>query len=122
LRCVVPWPPTANHCFVTTRTGRRVLTRSALQYRAQAQKLVQHERVQAAFVVPADAFVVVEAWYYKPDRRRRDTDNVRKVLADAVAQALDCDDSQFLWRDMAMRFDRERPRVELLLYAQGPEG
>jgi Holliday junction resolvase RusA-like endonuclease len=118
LQIVFPWPPTANHCYVTTRQGRRVLTAGAKSYQGEATS-------RTAFAVnctPAEYWVkkpdlfVVEATYYKPDRRRRDTDNVRKVLADAVAAGLGVDDSQFMWRDQDLQVDREDPRVELTIF------
>ncbi len=60
--------------------------------------------------------LVVDAWYYWGDKRRHDTDNSRKLLADALAKGLKVDDSVFLWRDQNTTVDREDPRVELEVY------
>jgi Holliday junction resolvase RusA-like endonuclease len=111
----VPWPPTQNHCYVTTKFGRRVLTHTAKKYQIGVACLVNGKRNENP-LLDLPGWVVVEATYYKPDRRKRDTDNIRKVLADAVADGLGVDDSQFLWRDQDIQVDRESPRVELVIY------
>lgn len=110
----VPWPPTLNHCYVTTRHGRRVLTREAAQYRERvAAQVLALRQAEGYGAYKSNNPLIIEAVYYRPDRRRRDTDNIRKVLADAIAKGLGCDDSLFLWRDITSRIDRERPRVQL---------
>jgi Holliday junction resolvase RusA-like endonuclease len=111
LRVDVGWPPTANHAYVTTRFGQRVLTRSAKEYQAYVRLLISNTEADWK-----GGLLVVNALYFKPDNRRRDTDNVRKILADAVAAGLGTDDCWFLWRDQDIRVDRERPRVELTIH------
>jgi len=113
----VRWPPTANHCYVTTRQGRRVLKKEAREYMDYVAALVKAD----AKPLPAEGLVVVEAFYFPPDNRRRDTDNVRKVLADGLAAGLGVDDSRFLWRDVDRVVDRIQPGVSLVVYAKDGE-
>lgn len=98
-----------------TRYGALVPRHETREYMDRVATLVRVERHihEAQFT---NGPIVVEATYYKPDKRRRDTDNSRKVLADAVARGLGVDDAQFLWRDMSVEVDRDNPRVELEIY------
>uniref|UniRef100_A0A6M3X555 Putative endodeoxyribonuclease n=1 Tax=viral metagenome TaxID=1070528 RepID=A0A6M3X555_9ZZZZ len=51
----------------------------------------------------------VQVWYRWPDRRRRDPDNVHKVIGDAIKVAIGVDDCNFLWTDEEAVVDRENP-------------
>jgi Holliday junction resolvase RusA-like endonuclease len=111
----VRWPPTANHCYVTTKGGRRVLKKDAKQYMEDVAVMVARQALDEDSF-PLTGLLIVEATYYPPDNRRRDTDNVRKVLADGLAAGLMVDDSRFLWRDQDRTVDRIQPGVSLVVY------
>lgn len=117
LRLSVPWPPTANHSHITLKTGRRIPSKDTREYWTAVEQLVG----EAASGPWEGGLLVVQATYYKPDARRRDTDNVRKILADGVARGLGTDDCWFLWQDQDIAIDRKDPRVELVIYPKGTD-
>jgi Holliday junction resolvase RusA-like endonuclease len=67
--------------------------------------------------VDADvARIGVRIFFYSKDRRRRDIDNMGKLILDALNKIAWADDSQIneliLWRSS----DRTNPRTEILIY------
>jgi Holliday junction resolvase RusA-like endonuclease len=113
LELVLPFPPSRNHSHVVTKWGGLAPTKATLAYMDAVTCIVG----EAVTTKPAnDRFYVVEATYYYPDLRRRDTDNLRKVMADAMSAGLAVDDRWFLWRDQAVHLDRADPRVEIRMY------
>lgn len=58
--------------------------------------------------------VVVNLWFYFPDKRRRDTHNTFKALLDALEEARIYEDDKYaLPRVMDWEVDRENPRLEI---------
>lgn len=51
----------------------------------------------------------VQVWYRWPDKRRRDPDNMHKVIQDAIKVAIDVDDCNFLMTDEEAVVDRDNP-------------
>jgi len=90
LRLELPWPPTANHY-----TGYRVAGRAPKQF-VQAYPTSQakefHRNVQSIVMRDKAAMnwscpLVMRMWTFPPDRRKRDTSNLFKMLEDALQKA-----------------------------------
>lgn len=81
LRIVLPWPPSGN---TGTRHahGAHYLTREHTDYRKRVAELVAGLRWH-----PVQGRLAVMATFAVPDRRRRDLDNVWKVVSDALQHA-----------------------------------
>ena len=86
----LPWPPTANN--LTAVVGRRrILTRSARQYRADALGAIQEQRPPRL----GDARLKATLTLHPPTRARRDLANFEKAPVDALVFAgVFVDDSQ----------------------------
>ncbi len=90
LRLELPWPPTANHY-----TGYRVAgkapkqfvqaypTSQAKEFHRNVQSIVMRDRAAMGWSCP----LKLSAWTYPPDRRKRDTSNLFKMLEDALQRA-----------------------------------
>ena len=88
----LPWPPSINNCLRLFR-GRLVLSAEARAYRQQVTKLLRSSPLKVA-IGP----VAMRLDLYPPDRRRRDCDNLQKVVLDALQQGgAFLDDAQIVW-------------------------
>lgn len=73
----LPWPPSVNHYY--RHVGNKVLiSKEGRQYRE-----VVANRIKAAGIKKNMDKVEVAIQLYPPDRRRRDVDNVLKILLDS---------------------------------------
>ena len=91
IELTLPWPPTINHAKHFWR-GRVVTSKAARDYRNEV-------KVIAATAAPGidlgEARLEVHIQAFPPDNRKRDLDNIQKVLIDALqAAGLFKDDSQ----------------------------
>lgn len=90
LRLELPWPPTANHY-----TGHRVagkapkqfvqvyLTAKAKEFHRNVQAVVFRDHAARDWSCP----IKMSVWTYPPDRRKRDTSNLLKMLEDALEES-----------------------------------
>ncbi len=78
----LPYPPTGNHA-VKHASGRHYLTAEARTYVNQVRSIAICSA--ADNFLDADLMVTVEV--FPPDHRRRDLDNVWKLLSDALTKA-----------------------------------
>lgn len=108
----LPFPPTTgNHQHITARNGRRFLRKDILAWRDMVayEVLQQDER----FLTLAPLSMSMHA--YMPDNKRRDLDNICKVVNDALQEAgMILDDSAI--RDLHLvhcGVDKINPRVEI---------
>jgi Holliday junction resolvase RusA-like endonuclease len=85
----LPWPPSLNHYY--RHVGPRVLvSRTGRRYREGAVA-----RLRGLLPKPLDGPVRLVAEFYPPDFRRRDADNLLKIVQDCFTSAgLYHDDSQ----------------------------
>ena len=74
------WPPSVNHYYGRTRTGRIYLKDAGRLYRRKAA--LEFARLGWPRV---NGGVSVHLVLVPPDRRRRDIDNLRKAIYDAVS-------------------------------------
>jgi len=82
VRVILPWPPTANTATRHTGNGVHYLTAEHKAYRAKVAECVQGMRIPRMV-----GSLSVRVTFAPPDRRRRDLDNVWKVVGDALQHA-----------------------------------
>ena len=78
IRVELPWPPSVNHYFSVVR-GRPILSKEVHRYRHVVRTILR-----TASAKPVLGPLVVEIDAFPPDRRRRDIDNILKILLDAL--------------------------------------
>ena len=82
----LPWPPSINHYYGRTRTGQQFIGSKGKQFR---KDVIEYLR----FIPESDRSIDkdrrVQVWVeaFPPDRRRRDLDNLKKALLDALTHA-----------------------------------
>ena len=90
IKLTLPWPPSINHAKHFWR-GRVVTSKAAVAYRkAVADEVLQSYRGQSL----GKARLEVHVQAFPPDRRKRDLDNIQKVLIDALQAAGLFDDDE----------------------------
>lgn len=105
-------PPSVNHIYTRSRSGRVVLSAEAMAYRGVVRCLLGHwEPVM-------QGPVIVRIMVYRK-RRHGDLDNILKALLDALNGVAYRDDSQVV-EIRAQRFDDPcAPRVEIMVTQPG---
>lgn len=117
LRISLPIVPSVNHCYRNVSIHRRILTKIGQNWRSEAQYIAKTEvRRQGWKLPPLKQKIVMELITYWPDRRRRDTHNSHKLLADSLEGIIYIDDQYLLIRDMDYVVDKKNPRVELVVF------
>jgi len=79
----MPYPPSGNHMWKHTRTGGHYLTAQAKEFYSQIKFMVCNQGLD----VKTDRPLHVVCRICPPDRRRRDMDNVWKVVSDSLTKA-----------------------------------
>lgn len=101
-----PLPPSTNHLYATSKTGKRYLTKEARAYKKEIQTLMMHDGAKSKCPEPPFSFHLHLRF---KDRRRRDVSNTVKCLEDSIFEYLGYDDSLVndlhVWRYI----DREEP-------------
>lgn len=85
LNLKLPWPPSVNRYYVNRRGGGRAIGAEGRKFRAIVCQALEE-------TLPADWEALKErlqVWVecYPPDLRRRDLDNIKKALLDALTHA-----------------------------------
>lgn len=88
----LPWPPSVN-TYWRTFNGRMIISAKGREYREEVcSQIMLHKK---ACHYAGKLRVVIEAW--RPDKRRRDLDNLLKATLDGLAHAgVYEDDSQIV--------------------------
>ena len=88
----LPWPPSTNRLWRCPTSGplrgRHLLSPEARQYKDNAQTILD-----ALDVEPIPGHVAVDMVAHPPDRRRRDLDNIIKIILDSLKGRAFGDDS-----------------------------
>lgn len=91
----LPFPPSVNHYYKTVRTRHSIMiyiNARGVEYRKQIKGIVVANKIknEHAFDIPyfRNERVRAEFYVYPPDKRIRDLDNLGKVLADSLQDAL----------------------------------
>ena len=91
-RIVLPWPPSANRLWRSPNrgplAGRHLISREGRTYKATVARLLR-ERGPAD---PLPGPVSVRIGAHPPDRRKRDLDNLTKIILDSLKGELFVDD------------------------------
>ena len=80
----LPWPPTINSYYGTTRSGQRFIGAKGKEFREVVIEALR-EIPEAEGTLDTRLHIVVEC--HVPDKRRRDLDNILKSLLDALTHA-----------------------------------
>ena len=90
IQITLPWPPTVN-TYWRVFNGRSILSEAGRRYRVAVAEQVLIQRAAKHITQP----VRVEIEAFRPDKRRRDLDNLLKALLDSLTAAgVWIDDSQ----------------------------
>lgn len=88
----LPWPPSVN-TYWRNFNGRMIISAKGREYREEVGDQMTLQGKVARYTKPLR--VVIEAW--RPDKRRRDLDNLLKATLDGLAHAgVFDDDSQIV--------------------------
>jgi len=82
IEITLPWPPTVN-TYWRNYKGRIIISAKGREYRKAVADQVLIQRAAKHI----DHAVKVEIQAFRPDRRRRDLDNILKALLDSVTHA-----------------------------------
>ncbi|WP_299448180.1 RusA family crossover junction endodeoxyribonuclease [uncultured Phascolarctobacterium sp.] len=118
---ILPLPPSVNAAYANNRhTGRgRILTPAAENWKLVAGYAAkQSVRNSGWQITAADEKVVLELVAFWPDNRRRDMNNLHKLLCDALEGVVYPDDKMVLVRDMDFSIDRKRSRLEVCVHVK----
>lgn len=96
----LPWPPSVNHLYFTAPNGMRLLNKAGKAYKESvieiAKKVPCHVRGR----------LTLEVWAHVPDKRRRDLDNLRKIVLDSLQAAGVYEDDCMIDHDIMHRDNR----------------
>lgn len=83
----LPWPPSVNHSWIVR--GKRVVVQEAVTlYRMKVLSIVKTARMNRTIHSKTiDSPVAVMLECQKPDRRKRDIDNIEKQIYDSLTKA-----------------------------------
>lgn len=101
----LPYPPSANNYWRTTRNGRTYVTHEARDYKATVAHVLAGSK-------PLVDDVSVRINLYRP-AKRGDLDNCLKVLLDALKGFAFVDDKQVTHLEARRHDDKANPRAEL---------
>ena len=82
LEITLPWPPSVN-TYWRTFDGRMIISQRGREYRKAVQEQMLVQRMQKHF----DCIVRVTIEAHRPDKRRRDLDNLLKATLDSLTYA-----------------------------------
>ena len=82
MKIILPWPPSVNTAYPTTRSGRRVLSKKGKEYQKIVWALCAKQNIK---MVRGPVQIVIQA--FPPDKRKRDVDNLFKMILDGLQKA-----------------------------------
>lgn len=93
LEIALPYPPSVNHYWRHTRSGKHYISKEGKAFRAEVKKI-------CSLFDPFLGAVKMRIEIFYPDERNRDPDNTQKALFDAlVASGLIVDDNRKINKD-----------------------
>ena len=92
IEITLPWPPSVNTYWRMFK-NRMIISKEGREYRVAVQEQILLQRAAHHLIKPL--VVEIEAW--RPDKRRRDLDNLLKAVLDSLAHSgVYQDDSQIV--------------------------
>jgi crossover junction endodeoxyribonuclease RusA len=111
----LPIPPSVNAIY----TMRKQLTAKAQRYIRIARALINEAVEEQRWGKPERTeWLYVDLVFYMPDRKIRDSHNCLKLLLDVLQGTVFENDYFVLPRIQSVEYDKERPRVEVLVTHQ----
>jgi Holliday junction resolvase RusA-like endonuclease len=108
----LPWPPSGNHRNATRiRRGKIIVcrTQKTSDYFREVWIIARHQKIE---IIRGD--VELHLHFYKPNRKKYDEDNLKKVLYDAIVSARIIEDDSAI-KSGAFSFDKEIVKGGLIL-------
>ncbi len=116
LRLTVPIAPSVNAMYFTTKFGKRVRTKKAKEWFEEAEAITRKAIEEQGWKKTEGQKVVVNVLTMWGDKRRRDTNNLSKSLADMLEHAGVYDDDFYaLIRYIDFGVDKDNPRMEMVI-------
>lgn len=107
---LTPLPPSVNHMYGRTRTGKTYKTKEAKDIQ-EAYGWLTKQQTRDFYLTP----ISLELIAYFADNRKHDIDNILKATQDSLTGVLWEDDSQIIDLHVMKRWDKENPRLELII-------
>ena len=116
LHLTVPIAPSVNAMYFTTKFGKRVRTKKAKEWFEEAEAITRKAIEEQGWKKTEGQKVVVNVLTMWGDKRRRDTNNLSKSLADMLEHAGVYDDDFYaLIRYIDFGVDKDNPRMEMVI-------
>ena len=107
-------PPSVNHAYTNRIMKKRIIRFPNKKFKDFKEKVGE----RLAGIKPTNKPVLLECTFYLPDRRRRDLDNLLKVLLDGLQSVLFEDDSQVVEIRARKLFDPEYKDKTIISYQE----
>jgi crossover junction endodeoxyribonuclease RusA len=119
LNLTLPLPPGINNAYVTVGR-RRVLSKSAKQFKTDVRKKIERMRLDGTILVQDEAalqgsLLGVYFTFHFITPYRRDLDGGLKIALDAICEPLHLDDRMVVSIQLEKRVDTLHPRLEVEL-------
>ena len=100
-------------------TMRRSLTADARKFQKIANALINEAIDEQNWqITEKGVWIYIDMIYYFPDRKTRDSHNCLKMLMDVMQDRVYENDMYALPRIQSVEYDKENPRVEILITLQ----
>jgi crossover junction endodeoxyribonuclease RusA len=117
LKIVIPGnPPSINHVYRNVAINRRITTPDGQKWCLNVQMIAAHAIAAQRRKQTVEEKLVAEVTIFWPSRRKRDVENVGKLLWDALEGVVYDNDRWLLPRYMDFAVDKLNPRVEIRFY------
>lgn len=120
LSLIIPGnPPSVNHMYrnhVVNGRAMKVVSKEGLQWKKDVQNLATIAARQQKWERSHDEKLVAEVTVYWPTKRKRDVENIGKLLWDSLEGIVFENDQWLLPRYMDFHHDKDNPRVEIKFY------
>lgn len=107
---ILSLPPSCNHAYLTTRAGRRILTQEARTWKTRTGYLAKQVMLKHKLEMITEKFYM-KIWVYWKDKRRRDCDNILKLLLDSMEKIVYNDDMYCIPQFQDFEICKDNPRL-----------
>lgn len=117
LHIVIPGnPPSLNHVYRNVAINRRITTSDGQKWRQNVRNIASKAIPLQRWEKTVEEKLVAEITIFWPNRRKRDVENVGKLLWDALEGVVYDNDRWLLPRYMNFEVDKHNPRVEIVFF------
>ena len=119
LRLTVDIPVSVNHMYYNTKYGGKRLNSKAEKYFNKTKARIADYIYQNDYKMEdSNVWQYLDIVVYMPDKRRRDSHNMLKLLMDTIEGLAYRDDYTVMTRIQSVELDRDNPRLEMVLSNQ----